>query len=91
VISIEVVYALPDRAICIGMQCAAGTSVAAALSQVANEAAFASVDVMNLPVGIFGRAVRREELLKDGDRIELYRPLAQDPKVARRNRARARQ
>ncbi|MFM9923691.1 RnfH family protein [Variovorax sp. H27-G14] len=36
--------------------------------------------------GIWGRAVEWEQALKDGDRIELCRPLKVDPKVARRER-----
>ena len=39
-------------------------------------------------VGIFGRKVTLETRLADGDRVELYRPLAVDPKEARRRRAR---
>jgi putative ubiquitin-RnfH superfamily antitoxin RatB of RatAB toxin-antitoxin module len=34
--------------------------------------------------------VQRDQLFRDGDRIEIYRPLAQDPKAARRKRARPR-
>lgn len=37
-------------------------------------------------VGIWGRVVRRDQVLREGDRVELYRALAVDPKVARRQR-----
>jgi len=40
------------------------------------------------PVGIFGERCERSRLICDGDRIEMYRPLAVDPKHARRERAR---
>lgn len=36
--------------------------------------------------GVWGRAVEWDQALKDGDRIELCRPLTVDPKVARRER-----
>lgn len=36
--------------------------------------------------GIWGRRAERDQLLQDGDRVELYRPLLVDPKVARRER-----
>jgi putative ubiquitin-RnfH superfamily antitoxin RatB of RatAB toxin-antitoxin module len=36
--------------------------------------------------GIWGRAVEWDQALKDGDRVELCRPLTVDPKVARRER-----
>jgi hypothetical protein len=39
-------------------------------------------------VGIFGRLVGLGEPLADGDRVEIYRPLTDDPKRSRRERAR---
>lgn len=39
-----------------------------------------------LACGIWGRVVAAEHALRDGDRLELYRPLTVDPKVARRER-----
>ena len=39
-------------------------------------------------VGIFGKKVSIDTRLADGDRVEIYRPLAMDPKEARRRRAR---
>ncbi|MET0209818.1 MAG: RnfH family protein [Burkholderiaceae bacterium] len=38
--------------------------------------------------GVWGRACRPDRALADGDRVELYRPLAVDPKDARRSRGR---
>lgn len=40
------------------------------------------------PVGIFGERCERDRLVREGDRIEIYRSLAVDPKAARRDRAR---
>lgn len=40
----------------------------------------------NLPLGLWGRACERSQLLKDQDRVEIYRSLRVDPKVARRER-----
>ena len=37
--------------------------------------------------GIFGKRVALDRKLADGDRVEIYRPLAMDPKEARRQRA----
>jgi uncharacterized protein len=39
-------------------------------------------------VGIFGRVVQGDEPLRAGDRVEIYEPLRQDPKAARRERVR---
>jgi uncharacterized protein len=41
------------------------------------------------PVGIWGRVCPRNTLVRDGDRVEIYRRLPQDPKQARRARATA--
>ena len=40
----------------------------------------------SLPSGIWGRLANAEHLLQDGDRLEFYRPLKVDPKIARRER-----
>ena len=38
-------------------------------------------------IGIFSRPIKLTDVLKDGDRIEIYRPLLADPKEIRRKRA----
>ncbi len=57
----------------------AGSSVSAALHA-------AGVDEGVAEVGIWGRLTRLDATVQDGDRIEIYRPLQVDPKVARRER-----
>ena len=41
------------------------------------------------PVGIFGRRVKLDDLVREGDRLEIYGPLIADPKIVRRLRAAA--
>ena len=48
------------------------------------------VDISTQSVGIRGRVVSLESLLRDGDRVEIYRPLRLNPKEARRRRAQGR-
>jgi len=43
-------------------------------------------DIHALELGIWGRKAAGKHALRNGDRVELYRPLAVDPKVARRER-----
>jgi putative ubiquitin-RnfH superfamily antitoxin RatB of RatAB toxin-antitoxin module len=43
-------------------------------------------DVSSLDVGIWGRRSTLDQAVKEGDRVEVYRPLLADPKVARRER-----
>jgi len=46
------------------------------------------IDAATLALAIFGQRVTAQTPLRDGDRVELLRPLAVDPKDARRRRAR---
>jgi putative ubiquitin-RnfH superfamily antitoxin RatB of RatAB toxin-antitoxin module len=85
-IRVSVVYADPRRRIVRELDVAPDAS--------AHEAILASGILDELPVGfapagigIFGRNVAHEARLRDGDRVEIYRPLKIDPKEARRRRA----
>jgi putative ubiquitin-RnfH superfamily antitoxin RatB of RatAB toxin-antitoxin module len=92
-VRVEVVYALPQRAIEIALVLPVTATVADALAAAAADLRSAGVDVAAAEVGVFGAVVGRNRVLEPGDRIEVYRPLAVDPKAARRarvNQARAR-
>jgi putative ubiquitin-RnfH superfamily antitoxin RatB of RatAB toxin-antitoxin module len=86
-LQIEIAYAEPQRGIVKILRLPPGSSVADALRVAALDADFAGVDFATAPFGIFGRAARADQALQEGDRIEIYRPLAADPKEARRERA----
>jgi putative ubiquitin-RnfH superfamily antitoxin RatB of RatAB toxin-antitoxin module len=87
VVLIEMVYAEPQRAIVKPLSLPQGARVADALELAAADADFSRIDLGNAGLGIHGQVVQRDQLLRDGDRVEIYRPLAQDPKAARRKRA----
>ncbi|MFM2035149.1 MAG: hypothetical protein RL459_414 [Pseudomonadota bacterium] len=63
-----------------------GTTVAEALSRSEVIELLVNTDPTSLEVGVWGRRVERQQVLQDGDRLEIYRPLKVDPKVARRER-----
>lgn len=88
-ITVEVAYATPEKQKILSFEVEEGTTVAQAaqLSGIVNE--FPEIDLADAKMGIFGKAVRKpeEEILRDMDRVEIYRPLIIDPKVARANRA----
>jgi putative ubiquitin-RnfH superfamily antitoxin RatB of RatAB toxin-antitoxin module len=84
---IEITYAEPQRGIVKTLRLPPGSRVADALRLAALDPDFTGVDLANSALGIFGRLTRTDQPLKEGDRIEIYRPLAADPKVARRARA----
>jgi uncharacterized protein len=89
-LTVEVVYALPQRAIVKEVRLRAPATVADALAQVGNDREFDGIDLAEAAVGIFGSPAPRNRSLRDGDRIEIYRALTVDPKAARRQRAAAR-
>lgn len=85
-LTVEIVYALPHRAIRSQLRLDSGITVEAAMRLASIDPAFAGIDLKNCAYGIFGRIARGDEMLRDGDRLEIYRPLAADPKNARRER-----
>jgi uncharacterized protein len=85
-IRIAIVYAQPQHSIIKSFTLAQGSSVLDALCAAALDADLSQVLQENSPLGIFGRPVRKDQLLADGDRLEIYRPLQLEPKQARRMR-----
>ena len=79
-IHVEVVYARRDGSDVVAVQLPAGATVRDALAA----AGFAT---RHRDVGIYGKRVRLDAALADGDRVEIYRPLLLDPKERRRQRA----
>jgi putative ubiquitin-RnfH superfamily antitoxin RatB of RatAB toxin-antitoxin module len=88
-IDVEVVYALPRCSHRFRIRVAHGATVEAAIRASGILSALPELDGPALDVGIFGRCCSLRDVVKDGDRIEIYRPLALDPKEARRRRAAA--
>ncbi|HEY2683549.1 MAG TPA: RnfH family protein, partial [Steroidobacteraceae bacterium] len=69
------------------LQMPQGALVADALARAATDQDFCGLELNDTPVGIYGKLVPRDQALKAGDRIEIYRPLLEEPKLARRKRA----
>jgi putative ubiquitin-RnfH superfamily antitoxin RatB of RatAB toxin-antitoxin module len=87
-IGVEVSYAEPDRAIVKTFRLGSPACVADVLRLAAADPEYAGIDIAHAAVGIFGKLAALSQMLNDGDRVEIYRPLAADPKIARRARAR---
>ena len=64
----------------------AGSSISDALPKLASAFGVEVNDLLPLEVGIWGIRCTADQILAAGDRIEFYRPLRVDPKVARRER-----
>lgn len=86
-ISVEVAYALPERQAIVSLDVAEGTTALQAARQSGVAEKFEGVDLDNAALGIFGKAVSPDQVLREGDRVEVYRPLIADPKEVRRARA----
>ena len=86
-IHIEVAYAAPDKQVLLSLSVPQGTSVAEGIEQSAIRDEFPELKMDLKAVGIFSRKVPLDHRLKEGDRIEIYRPLMADPKEMRRQRA----
>ena len=86
-LTIEVVFALPARQELISLTVSPGTTAEMALQQSAIGDLFPDEDFSDYQLGIWGKLVTRSYSLKDGDRLEIYRPLLIDPRETRRARA----
>lgn len=83
---IEVAWAAPHPQHVIGLRVPAGTTVEQAIRRSGLIERFPEIDLEKHGVGIFGELAGLDDPLRDGDRVEIYRPLLADPKVARRAR-----
>jgi len=86
-IRVTVVCALPSAATEIALRLPEGATIADALDHASVRGALSHADLARCPVGIFGLRSRRDRVLADGDRVEVYRPLLADPKQIRSCRA----
>ncbi|POZ62347.1 RnfH family protein [Chromobacterium alticapitis] len=88
-LNIEVAYARPDRQ---WLRAVAMPAGACALDAVRASGILPECPELGetaLKLGIFGKAVKLDAPLREGDRVEIYRPLLADPKEVRRQRAEA--
>jgi len=86
-ITVEVVFAKPGEQALEQLQMPADSTIEAAIRQSGFLERFPEIDLATNKVGIFGKASAPSVELRDGDRIEIYRPLIADPKEARKKRA----
>ena len=86
-LEVEVAYARPERQMILKVRDAPGLTVRQAVERSGILDHFPEIDLEVNKVGIFGKAVSLDAELRDGDRVEIYRPLIADPKEARKKRA----
>ena len=88
-VRIELVHAWPERCWSHRVELAPGATVGDALAAASGPMVQAGIDPALLGLAVFGRTASAATRLRDGDRIELLRPLQASPRQARANRAAA--
>lgn len=88
-ITIEVIYALPHEQTLLRVQVPAGSSAIEAIYLSSILSQYPSIDLSQNKLGIFGKLIKPDTILREQDRIEIYRPLLADPKEIRRQRTQA--
>lgn len=83
---VEVAYALPDQQVLLELEVMEGTTIREAIERSGILGSIPGIELDRKRVGVFGKLARLDTVLRDGDRVELYRPLEADPREARRRR-----
>lgn len=86
-INVEVAYATPEKQTLLEVSIPAGSTAeqAVLLSEIMN--IHKEIDLSLLKLGIWNRVCKASVEVKNGDRVEIYRPLIADPKEVRKRRA----
>ena len=86
-VQVAVSYATPREAFLHPLRVAPGTTIGQAIECSGVLARFPEINLVTQPVGIYGKKKTLDTVLREADRIEIYRPLVADPKDSRRKRA----
>jgi uncharacterized protein len=86
-IRVQVCYARPDRQFLLELNVPDGTTLQAAVERSGLLGQASEIDLDKCKVGIHGKAKPLDTVLRENDRVEIYRPLIADPKESRRRRA----
>ncbi|MBA3033378.1 MAG: RnfH family protein [Gammaproteobacteria bacterium] len=86
-IRVEVTYALPERQDVMPLTLPAGATLQQAIEASGLLAKYPEIDPAKSKFGIYSKLARLDTVLRDLDRVEIYRPLIADPKEVRKQRA----
>lgn len=86
-IRVEVAYAKPQEQVILNVIVPEGATAEDAINSSGILKRFPEIDLVKTKIGIFSSGCKLDHVLKEFDRIEIYRPLLHDPKDARRSRA----
>ena len=85
--TVEVAFALPHKQTILEVQVPIGATAIEAVQQSGIAEQYADIDIDNAKMGVFGKVVSPKQVLQEGERVEIYRPLQADPKEVRKARA----
>lgn len=88
-VNVELVYALPEQQTLLSFSVPEGTTLDQAIALSGIQEHHPGLDPSALKAGLFGKIAPRTLILREKDRIELYRSLIADPKEVRKQRAEA--
>lgn len=86
-IKVEVIYALPQRQELIRLDVPEGCTLREAVEKSGLPGKYPEIDLAKAKTGIYGKLSKADTVLRDRDRVEIYRPLIADPKEVRKQRA----
>ena len=84
---VEVAFATPNKQLVIEVTLTAGDLVEQVIERSGILNKFPEIDLSIMKLGMFGKLCKLDKRVERGDRIEIYRPLLQNPMDARRSRA----
>lgn len=88
-IIVEVAYARPDSQLIVPVEIEPGATALTAIEQSGILYIYPEIDMELAKIGIFGKVCKKDQVLREKDRVEIYRPLIADPKEVRKKRAAA--
>lgn len=88
-IDVQVVYAWPERLDLVSVSLPAGSTLQSAVEASGLLQKYPEIDLACARCGIYSQLSKPDTVLRDRDRVEIYRPLIADPKEVRRRRATA--
>ena len=86
-IKVEVIYALPAKQELVSVQLDEGATVRQAIEASGLLAKYPEIDLTKNKLGVFAKLAKADAVVRDRDRVEIYRPLIADPKEVRKQRA----
>jgi uncharacterized protein len=84
--NVGVCYAEADRQLWLRLEVPDGSTIEQAIHLSGVLKQYPDINLDNQKVGIFGKIVKLDTVVTDGDRVEIYRQITADPKLVKRRK-----